>query len=184
MLAVGEDWFVKGFVKGTISETDVTGGKLTELGGTASVVVQRNLADGLKFAIAATGGIGHATAPGQSDDNREFGIDGAVAVPLTDSLALIAGANWGLATHDLDLGSATGSYTEQMVSGSVTLRGKEVFGDLTVTPALTGNLGYGWQPDFTDSTATAHAGGNAFAASADAGLTFAPTTCRQRAMRN
>lgn len=173
LLAVGEDWFVKGFVKGTISETDVSGGKLTELGGTASIMAQRNLPDGLKLALAATGGIGHAMAPGQSDDNRSFGIDGAVSMPLTDALALIAGANWGVSTHDVDLGSATGSYTEQMVSGSVTLRGREVFGALTVTPALTGNLGYGWQPDFTDSAATAHAGGNAFAASVDAGLTLA-----------
>ncbi len=169
LIARGEDWLVKGIVRASISQGDVSGGTLTETDGRASLLLQGRLPGDQRYAVSVTGGLGKADAPGQSDRSRRLRVDGAYALPLTDAVDLILGANWGAAAHDVDLGSATGNYAEQMTSASFALRGEQDFGGLTLAPLLTGNIGYEWLPDFTDSAATAHAGGQALLASIEAG---------------
>ncbi len=171
ILAIGDDWFIKGLVKANYAESDVTGGKFTQTNGQASVLMQKRFDNGQRLAVALTGGLGHASIPDQSDDSQSLIVDLAYAMPLTSTLSLITGANWGMANHDVEIKKETGSYVEQMVSGSVTLRGEQSYGAVTLVPTLTGNIGYSDTPDFTDSAANSYAGGNTFIASANAGLT-------------
>ena len=172
ILAIGDDWFIKGLVKANYAESDVTGGKFTQTNGQASVLMQKRFDNGQRLAAALTGGLGHASIPDQSDDSQSFIVDLAYAMPLSSTLSLIAGGNWGLANHDVEISGATASYVEQMMSGSVTLRGEQSYGAVTLVPTLTGNIGYSKTPDFTDSASTSYAGGNTFIASANAGLTM------------
>ena len=169
-LARGEDWRIKGIVKGRFAEADVTGGKLTQTEGTASLLVSGWLNADLRYALSITGGLGKANAPGQSDTSHKILLAGAVALPIDSALDLIVGANWGTAHHEVDLGPATGSYAEQMASASMALRGEQNYGAVTLVPMLVANFGYGSVPDFTDSAAASHAGSTSLIASADAGL--------------
>lgn len=169
-LARGEDWRIKGIVKGSFAEADVTGGKLTQTEATASLLVSGRLDADLRYALSITGGLGKADAPGQSDTSRKILLAGAVALPIDSALDLIIGANWGTAHHEVDLGTATGSYAEQMASASMALRGEQNYGAVTLIPMLAANFGYGSVADYTDSAATSHAGGTSLIASADAGL--------------
>ena len=169
-LARGEDWRIKGIVKGSFAEADVTGGKLTQTEATASLLVSGWLDADLRYALSITGGLGKANAPGQSDTSHKILLAGAVALPIDSALDLIVGANWGTAHHEVDLGPATGSYAEQMASASMALRGEQNYGAVTLVPMLAANFGYGSVPDFTDSAAASHAGSTSLIASADAGL--------------